>query len=87
VDFVSNGFLIGFTRDRSRQLVESEEYRMGKSESGLHDIQSSEGGSPHMCRLRTVSVRPLATSIDYVLAHMGYIGPRKPSSFDGHRVG
>jgi hypothetical protein len=56
---------------------------MGKSESGPHDTQSSKGGNPRLCRLRTVSVGPPTTSIDYVLTHTGYMGPRKPSSFDG----
>jgi hypothetical protein len=31
---------------------------MGRSESGSHDIQISEGGSPRLCQLRTVSVVP-----------------------------
>jgi hypothetical protein len=30
---------------------------------------------------------PVATSIDYVVAHMGFMGSHKFSSFDGHRVG
>jgi hypothetical protein len=34
-----------------------------------------------------VSVGPPATSIDYVLTHMGYMKSHKFSSFDGHRVG
>jgi hypothetical protein len=34
------------------QLGESGEYQMGRSESGPFDIQSSDGGSPCMCRLR-----------------------------------
>jgi hypothetical protein len=71
-------------RDWAGQLGESAEYQMGRSESGLHDIQSSEGGSPCLCQLRTVSVGPPAASNDYVLTHAGYMGPRKPSSFDDH---
>jgi hypothetical protein len=55
---------------------------MGRSESGLFSYSELQGGSPHLCRLRTVSVGPPATSIDYVLMHMGYMGPRKLSSFD-----
>jgi hypothetical protein len=43
----------------------------GKSESGPHDIRSFEGGSPCLCRLRTTSVGPPTTNIDYVLLHMG----------------
>jgi hypothetical protein len=60
---------------------------MERSESGPHDIRSSEGGSSRLCRLRTTSVGPPATSIDYVLTHTDYMGPCKPSSFNGHRVG
>jgi hypothetical protein len=74
-------------RDWAGQLGESGEYRMGRSESGPHDIRSSEGGSLHLCRLKSVSVGPPATSIDPLLTHMGYMGPCKPSSFDGHWVG
>jgi hypothetical protein len=70
-------------RDRVGQLGESGEYQMGRSESELGDIRSSEGGSPRLGRLRTASVGPPVTSIDYVLMHISYMGPRKPSSFDG----
>jgi hypothetical protein len=45
-------------------------------------IQSSEGGSPHLCRLRTDLLAPV-NKIDYVLAHMRFMGSRKLSSFDG----
>jgi hypothetical protein len=62
-------------RDRAGQLGESREYRIGRSESGAHDIQSSEGGSPRLCRLMTASVGPPATSIDYVLTHMAIWAP------------
>jgi hypothetical protein len=34
------------------QLGESGEYWMGRSGRGLLSIQSSEGGSPRLCRLR-----------------------------------
>jgi hypothetical protein len=37
---------------------------MGRSESGPHDIRSSEGGSPRLCRLRTMSVVPPAISFE-----------------------
>jgi hypothetical protein len=50
--------LVGFMRDQAGQLGESGEYRMGRSESGPHYIQSSDGGSPGLCRLRTASVVP-----------------------------
>jgi hypothetical protein len=46
-------------------------------------IRSSEGGSPRLCRLRTDRLAPL-NKIDYVLAHMGFMGPHKLSSFNGH---
>jgi hypothetical protein len=49
-------------RDRAGQLGESGEYWMGRSESELYDIQSSEGASPHLDRLRATSVVPPATS-------------------------
>jgi hypothetical protein len=55
----------------------------GKVESGLFHIQSSEGCGPHLCRLRTDRLAPV-NKIDYVLAHMGFMGSRKLSSFDGH---
>jgi hypothetical protein len=49
-------------------------------------IQSSDGGSPRLCRLRTVSVGPPTTSIYYVLTHTGYIETHKLSSFDSRQV-
>jgi hypothetical protein len=42
---------------------------MGRSESGLFSYSEP--------------VVPPTTSIDYVLMHTGYMGPRKLSSFDG----
>jgi hypothetical protein len=57
----------------------------GKGESGLFFyIQSSEGGSPCLCRLRTVSVEPCRISIDYVLMHTRFMEPCKFTSFDDH---
>jgi hypothetical protein len=50
-------------------------------------IRSSEGGSSYLCRLRTVSVGAGGTSIDYVLAHVKFMGSRKLSSFGSRRVG
>jgi hypothetical protein len=76
-------FLVGSIRDRAGQLGESGEYRMGRSESGLFLYLELQGGSPYLCQLRTASVGPPATSIDYVLTHMGYMGPCKLSSFNG----
>jgi hypothetical protein len=46
-------------------------------------IWSSEGGSPRLCQLRTTSVEPCGTSIDYVLMHTRFMGSHKLSSFDG----
>jgi hypothetical protein len=74
-------------RDRTGQLGESGEYRMRRMRVVCFHIRSSEGGSPRLCRLRTASIGPPATSIDYVLMHTGYMKPRKLSSFDGRRVG
>jgi hypothetical protein len=53
----------------------------GKGESGLMLDSELQGGSPRLCRLRTVSVRPRGTSFDYVLTHAGFMGSDKPSSF------
>jgi hypothetical protein len=47
--------------------------------NGFFHIQSSEGGSPCLCRLRTDRLTPV-NKIDYVLMHMG---SHKLSSFDG----
>jgi hypothetical protein len=79
VDYVNGGILIGFMQNRAGQLGKSGEYQMGRSESGPHDIRSSKGDSPCLCRLRTASVGPSATSIHYVLTQMGYMGPHKPT--------
>jgi hypothetical protein len=46
-------------------------------------IQSSEGGSPHLCQLRTDHLGPVS-KIDYILAHMEYMRSRKLSSFNDH---
>jgi hypothetical protein len=45
------------------------------------------GGSLRLCRLRTMSIGPCVTSIDYVLVHTRFMESRKLSSFDSHRVG
>jgi hypothetical protein len=37
-----------------------------------------QGGSPHLCRLRTASVEPCGTSFDYVLTHAGFWGLINP---------
>jgi hypothetical protein len=55
---------------------------MGRVRVVYFHIQSSEGGSPRLCRLRTDRLAPV-NEIDYVLAHTGFMGSRKLSSFDG----
>ncbi len=54
----------------------------GKVESGLMSDSELQGGSPRLCRLRTDHLAPV-NKIDYVLAHTGFMGSRKLSSFDG----
>jgi hypothetical protein len=44
------------------------------------------GGSPRLCRLRTDCLAPMR-KFDYVLTHTKFMGYRKLSSFNGHRVG
>jgi hypothetical protein len=56
-------------------------------ESGLMSNLELLGGSSRLCRLRTASVGPCGTSIDYVLTHMGFMGSHKLSNIDSHRVG
>jgi hypothetical protein len=45
-------------------------------------VRSSEGGSPHLCLLRTDRL-DLVNKIDYVLVHTGFMWSHKLSSFDG----
>jgi hypothetical protein len=45
-------------------------------------IRSSKGGSPHLCQLRTDHLAP-GKKFDYALAHTGFMGSLKLSSFDG----
>jgi hypothetical protein len=56
VDYVSDRFLVGSMWDRAGQLGESGEYRMGMVRVICFHFQSSEGGSPRLCRLRIASV-------------------------------
>jgi hypothetical protein len=58
VDYVIIGFLVGSMRDRAGQLGESGEYWMGTVRVVYFHVQSSEGGSPCLCQLRTASVGP-----------------------------
>jgi hypothetical protein len=46
----------------------------GKDESGLMLDSELQGGSPRLCRLRTVSVGPCGTCFDYVLMHVAFYG-------------
>jgi hypothetical protein len=56
---------------------------MGRERVICFHVQSSDGGSPHLCRLRTDRLAPV-NKIDYVLVYMGFMGYCKLSSFDGH---
>jgi hypothetical protein len=64
------------------QQGENGEYRTGRLRVVCFYIQSYEGGSPRLCRLRTDRLTPV-NKIGYVLAHMGFMGSNKLSSFDG----
>jgi hypothetical protein len=83
-------FYVVYVSDRIRVLCEtgrghlgeSGEYHMGRSESGSFDIWSFDGGSPHLCRLRTDHLA-LVSKFDYVLAYMGHMESHKLSSFYG----
>jgi hypothetical protein len=44
------------------------------------------GGSHRPCRLRIDRLTSVS-KFDYILTHTGFMGSRKLSSFDGHRVG
>jgi hypothetical protein len=62
--------MVGIIRDRTGQLGESGEYRMGRMESGLIWNSELQGGNPRLCRLRPASVGSEWTSIWNVLTHM-----------------
>jgi hypothetical protein len=66
--------------DRLRQLLKSGEYWMGSSESGPHDIQSSEGGSACLCRLRLCRLCALQQALSCILMHTGISPPQKLNS-------
>jgi hypothetical protein len=53
----------------------------GKGESDLFLYSKLRRCSPHLCRLWTDQLAPV-NKFDYVLTHMGFIGPHKLSSFD-----
>jgi hypothetical protein len=65
---------------------ESRDYQKGRLRMVCFHIQSFKGGSPRLCRLRTDCLTPVK-KIDYVLAHTGFMGSHKLSTFDGHWVG
>jgi hypothetical protein len=44
-------------------------------ESELFSYSELCDGSPCLCQLSTMSVGPCVTSIDYVLAYTGFMGP------------
>jgi hypothetical protein len=48
-------------------------------------VQSSEAGSPHLCRLKTILVGPWWVVFDDVLTHTKFMGFYKLSSVDGGR--
>jgi hypothetical protein len=58
VYYVSDGFLVGSLRDQVGQLGKSREYQMGRVRVIYFHVQSSEGGNPRLCKLRTVPVGP-----------------------------
>jgi hypothetical protein len=74
-----------FIWDWAGRLRESEKYWTGRVKVFCFHIQSSEGGSPRLCRLRID--RAPVNKIDYVLAHTGFMMSRKLSSFNGRWVG
>jgi hypothetical protein len=48
----------------------------GQGEICCH-VRSSKDGSTRLCRLRTASVGPCVTSIDYILEHTRFMGSLK----------
>jgi hypothetical protein len=58
---------------------------MGRTVSSCFHVRCSEGGSPRLSQLRTDHLTPVS-KFDYVLAHMGFMGSCKLSSFDYHQV-
>jgi hypothetical protein len=59
---------------------------MGRLRVVCFHVQSSEGGSSRLYRLRTDRLAP-ENKIDYVLSHTEFMGSHKLSSFDNRRVG
>jgi hypothetical protein len=76
----------GLIWDWVGQLGESEEYKMERIRVDYFYIRSSEGGSPHLSRLRTDRLAPVS-KFHYVLVHIGFMMSHKLSSFVSRRVG
>jgi hypothetical protein len=60
--------------DRTEQLEESGEYQMERVRVVCFHVQSSEGGSTHLCRWR-IDCLASVNKIDYVLTHTWLWGP------------
>jgi hypothetical protein len=65
--------------DRVGQIRESGSLRREEWGEGMA-ILRFQGGSSHLCRLRTASVWPRWTSFDLYWLHIEFMGPGKPSS-------
>jgi hypothetical protein len=52
----------------------------GKGGERVMAILRFQGGSPHLCRLRTTSFWPQRTSFDLYWPNVRFMGPSKPSS-------
>jgi hypothetical protein len=52
--------MVGIIGDWVGQLGENGEYWMGRKESGLIRNLELQGGSPHLCQLRTDHLAPLS---------------------------
>jgi hypothetical protein len=59
---------------------------MGRMRVNCFHIRRFEGGSPRLSRLRTDHLASVS-KFYYVLIHTRFMGSRKLSSFEGHRVG
>jgi hypothetical protein len=57
-----------------------------RRESGMFSCSELERGSPRPCQLRIDRLAPVS-KLDYALTHTRFMGSRKLSSFDDHRVG
>jgi hypothetical protein len=71
--------------DRVGKIGESGEYRMERVRVVCFHVWRSQSSSPCLCQLRADRLASV-NKIDYVLAHRGFMGSHKLSSFDGHWV-